>query len=140
VIARRFSPTGAAIAVILAAGAVTGCSSAPAPLAQSAAKRLQVGVHDVTVAASEGHLASAQSALDALQADLLTAAAAGQVTGPRSAKIQSAINLVTADLASAVVAAEPTATPTPTAARVTPAPKPGEGDAKCGKKCGQKDH
>lgn len=109
----RFTIAGAAL--LLVGATLSGCSSS-ADLQQATAAQLQSGVLDVTTAAAAGDYASAQSALDALQADLLAAAAAGQVTAARSAEIQSAINLVSDDLASATVASTPTPTPTPTAA------------------------
>ena len=120
-----------ALAVVILSVALSGCASAPDALAQATADRLQAGVRSVTAAASAGDFASAQSALDSLQADLLDAASAGDVTGSRSAEIQSAINLVGADLdaasAAAIEAAKPTPTPTPTPTKDS---KPGKGNDK----------
>ena len=103
-----------AAGLLLAVAALTGCSGAQVDLQESTAGLLQSGVLEVTTAAAAGDYETAQSALNALQAHVLTAAAAGQVTAARSAEIQSAINLVQADLAAAIVASTPTPTPTPT--------------------------
>lgn len=127
----RSRVTVAAAALALVTATLSGCSGAPADLQQTTAAQLQSGVHDVTAAAAAGDYPSARSALDVLQAELLAAAAAGQVTATRSAEIQSAINLVTADLTSAIEAATPTPSPAP-----IPVPtrdsKPGKGNDKKG--------
>jgi hypothetical protein len=127
--ARRSTFARAAIAVVILSVTVSGCASTPDALKQATADQLQAGVLSVTTAASAGDFGSAQAALDSLQADLLAAAAAGDVTGSRSAEIQSAINLVGADLdaasAAAIEAAKPTPTPTPTPTKDS---KPGKGD------------
>lgn len=106
--------TRAAVAAVILALTLSGCASEPPALDQSAAGRLQTGVLSVTTAVSAGDYADAQAALDALQADLLAAASAGDVSGERSARIQSAIDRVGADLDAAIEAARPTPTPTPT--------------------------
>lgn len=129
--ARRSTFARAAIAVVVLSAALSGCAGTPDDLAPATADRLQDGVRSVTAAASAGDFASAQAALDSLQADLLDAASAGDVTGSRSAEIQSAINLVGADLdaasEAAIEAAKPTPTPTPTP---TEDSRPGKGDDK----------
>lgn len=116
-----------AAGLLLAVAALTGCSGAQVDLQESTAGLLQSGVLEVTTAAAAGDYETAQLALNALQAHVLTAAAAGQVAAARSAEIQSAINLVQADLAAAIVASTPTPTPTPTS---TPTPTPDSGDEK----------
>lgn len=103
-----------AAGLLLTLTALVGCSGAQADLQESAAGRLQSSVLEVTTAAAAGNYETARLALNALQAHVLTAAAAGQVTAARSAEIQSAINLVQADLTAAIVASTPTPTPTPT--------------------------
>lgn len=127
--ARRSTFARAAITVVILSVTMSGCASTPDALEQATADQLQAGVRSVTTAASSGDFESAQAALDSLQADLLAAASAGDVTGSRSAEIQSAINLVGADLdaasAAAIEAAKPTPTPTPTP---TEDSKPGKGD------------
>jgi hypothetical protein len=97
---------------LLVAAALTGCASDSSPVQPSTATQLQSGVLSVTVAAAAGDYPGAAAALDAVQADLLTAAATGQVTGTRATEIQAAIDGVTADLAALATAANtPTATP-----------------------------
>ncbi|TFD74252.1 hypothetical protein E3T54_15890 [Cryobacterium sp. Sr8] len=119
----------AALAAVILAVALSGCASDPSALEQPTAERLQTGVRAVATSAAAGDYTSAQSALGALQADLLAASAAGEVTGERSARIQSAINLVGADLNAAIEAAKPapvlTQTPTPTPTKDS---KPGKGN------------
>ena len=97
---------------LLVAAALTGCASDDSPVQPSTATQLQSGVLAVTEAAASGDFPGASAALDAVQADLLTAAATGQVTGTRATEIQAAIDGVTADLAAlAAAASTPTATP-----------------------------
>lgn len=119
--------------VLLVAAALTGCSTTPPELEQTTAAQLQAGVQEVTNDAAAADFEGARSALIAVQADLLTAAAAGQVTAARSAQIQSALNLVSADLDAAIIdsAPEPTMTPTP-----SPSADPGKdkGKDECKKK------
>ncbi|TFC81238.1 hypothetical protein E3T23_07100 [Cryobacterium cheniae] len=131
--------TIAVAAVVLVASALTGCSNTPPDLQQSTATQLQTGVQNVTAAAAAGDFAAAHDALEAVQADLLTAAAADQVSAARAAEIQSALNLVSADLVSAIEASRPEPT-------VEPAPAPSEapasvdkGDDKDNGKCKKKD-
>jgi hypothetical protein len=122
--------TGGALVVtaFLLLGALTGCAGGPADLASSTANRLQSEVLEVTTKAASGDFPGAQSSLSALQADLLTAAAAGQVSAERSAKIQSAINLVGADLAAAIAASTPAPAPAPAVTVEEPAPTDSGGD------------
>lgn len=96
----------AAAGILLALSALAGCAGSPPDLQESTAAGFQLAVFDVTTAAKEGDYVTAQAALDALQADLLTATAAEKVSGVRSAEIQSAINLVRNDIAAAIRAAE----------------------------------
>lgn len=134
-IARRSTFARAIIAAVILSVALSGCASTPDALKQATADQLQAGVRSVTTAASAGDFASAQAALDTLQADLLAAASAGELTGSRSAEIQSAINLVGADLDAAILAgaptplpastSTPTSTPSPTPTKET---KPGKGN------------
>jgi hypothetical protein len=92
--------------IVLALTTLAGCASAPPELQETAAANFQLSVLDVTTAAKAGDYATAQAALDELQADLLTATAAEQVSGTRAAQIQSAINAVGDDLATAIKEAE----------------------------------
>jgi len=90
----------------LVALVLTGCAGTPAPLQQSAAEQLQVGIVDVTNAAAAGDFEGAQTELDRVQDQLRTIAAAGQVTAERASEIQSAISLVSGDLTAAIDTAE----------------------------------
>lgn len=132
---RYGSLSRAAIVGVVLAVALSGCAGAPTSRENAAAKRLRAGVQGVSASAAAGDFSSAQSALDALEADLLTATAAGDVTGIRSAQIQSAINLVGTDLDAAIEAAKPVVIDTPTPA---PAPAPAKDD-KPGKDDNKKD-
>ncbi|TFC50145.1 hypothetical protein E3T26_11730 [Cryobacterium sp. TMT1-21] len=103
--------------VFLVAATLTGCSNTPPALDPAIAGKLQSGVQEVSTDAAAGDFEGAKSALVAVQADLLTAAAAGQVTAERSAQVQSALNVVSADLDAAIIASkpEPTVAPAPAA-------------------------
>jgi hypothetical protein len=131
--------TVALAGIVLALTTLAGCASAPPELQATAAANFQLSVFDVTTAAKAGEYAAAQAALDDLQADLLTATAAEQVSGTRAAEIQRAINAVGRDLAAAIKAAEDKAAAEATAqaiadaaaeaaeaARNAPAPSPGD--------------
>lgn len=98
--------TVAVAGIVLALATLAGCAGSPPDLQESTAAKFQLSVLDVTTAAKAGDFLAAQAALDALQADLLTATAAEQVSGTRAAQIQSAINDVGTDLAAAITAAE----------------------------------
>ena len=129
--------TLALAAVTLVASTLTGCGSTPPDLQQSTATQLQAGVQDVTVAAAAGDFDAAQVSLEAVQADLLTAAAADEVSAARAADIQSALNLVFADLTAAIEASEPEPTVAP-----VPAPRPtsvDNGNDKDDGRCKKKD-
>ncbi|TFC21254.1 hypothetical protein E3O19_00505 [Cryobacterium algoritolerans] len=121
-------------AALLVAATLTACSGPTPELATPTAEKLRSGVLSVSTAAAAGDFGGAQSALTAVQADLLTAAAAGQVSAARSAQIQSAINLVTGDLADAMAASTPTPTPTE-----KPSPSVDKGDNKDNGDCKKKD-
>ncbi|MEC5148642.1 hypothetical protein [Cryobacterium sp. GrIS_2_6] len=121
---------------LLVAAALTGCASDSSPVQPSTASQLQSGVLSVTEAAAAGDYPGASAALDAVQADLLTAAATGQVTGTRATEIQAAIDSVTADLAALEEAARlSSATP---AAIPVPVPSVDSGNGN-GKGNGKKD-
>ncbi|TFD76461.1 hypothetical protein [Cryobacterium fucosi] len=121
-------------AALLVAATLTACSGPSPDLATPTVEKLQSGVLGVTTAAAAGDFTGAQSALTAVQADLLTAAAAGQVSAARAAEIQSAINLVTGDLADAIEASIPTPTPTE-----DQSPSVDKGDNKDNGKCKKSD-
>ncbi|GEM_PF-5810934 len=130
--------TIALAAVALVASALTGCSTTPPDLQQSTAAQLQTGVQNVTAAAAAGDFEAAQASLEAVQSDLLAAAAVEEVSAARAADIQAALNLVSADLVSAIEESKPEPTLAPAPA---PAPSPtsvdkgdDKGDGKCNKK------
>jgi len=123
-----------ACGALLTAAALTGCASEGSPVQPSTATQLQSGVLSVTEAAAAGDYPGASAALDAVQADLLTAAATGQVTGTRATEIQAAIDGVTADLAALAAAAN-----TPTAAPAAPLPPGPPVDTGNNKDNGKKD-
>ncbi|TFD43295.1 hypothetical protein E3T33_10755 [Cryobacterium sp. TMT1-2-1] len=112
-----------AATLLIAAVALTGCSDSSPDLKPGAASQLQDGVLSVSTAAAAGDFAAAQTALAVVQADVLAATKAGDVTADRSAEIQAAIKLVSSDLAAAIAASTPTPTPEPEATE-EPAPSP----------------
>jgi hypothetical protein len=91
--------------ILLTASALTGCAGDPPEIEQPVAASFQLAVFDVTTAAKAGDFETALAKLDSLQAELLTATAAKQVSGARSAQIQLAINEVSDDLAEQIEAA-----------------------------------
>jgi len=104
--------------------ALAGCATST-ELAPSTAEGLQASVVEVSTLAADGDVTGALARLDALQAELDSAVAAGDVSAERVATIQQAIDLVRADLEALVPEPEPTPTPT--------AEKPGKGNDKPGK-------
>lgn len=124
---RRSRLTIVAATALIVLGALSGCSTAPPALEPATADRLQASVLDVTSAAATGDYETALSLLSAVEADLRTAASAGQITAERSAEIQAAITAVNSDLLAAVEASIPEPAPTPSpSATPTPAPTPSE--------------
>lgn len=95
-----------AAGIMITASTLAGCASVPPDLEETTAASFQLAVLDVTNAAKAGDYATAQAALATLQAELVTATAAEQVSGKRSAQIQTAISRVSADLAAEIAAAE----------------------------------
>ncbi|SEN34278.1 hypothetical protein E3O25_06720 [Cryobacterium sp. TMT1-3] len=106
---RRHRLTLAAVAVGFLL-TLAGCTANPVDLQAATAENLQGEILQITEAAAAADFTTAQSRLEAMQANLRTAAAAGEVSTERSAAIQAAINLVRDDLTveidAAVVAAE----------------------------------
>ena len=91
--------------VLVSGAALTACAPQPA-VSDEAAEGLQASVLVVAESAAANDLARAVSELDALQARLDGAKESGDVSDERSEKIQAAIDLVRADLAERVAAAE----------------------------------
>lgn len=94
-----------------------GCAGPAADLDASTGRDLQSRVLVVANAAADGDTAGALAALDALEAQLAAAEAAGTVSATRAADIRAAIALVRADLSPAVE----TPAPTPEPSSVAPA-------------------
>jgi len=111
----------------LAGGILTGCAATPASIDSATASELQNGVLAVSTAAAAGDFATAQTALDAVRGSLGAASAEDAVTAAKAASIQSAIDLVQADLAASIAASIPAEIPSETA---TPEPVNTEGDPK----------
>ena len=120
----RSRPLALAAAFLIAASALSGCAESIPELKPGAASQLQDGVLEVSTAAAAGEYAAAQSALTEVQADVLAFAKAGDVTPARSAEIQAAIKLVSADLAAAIAATPPTKAPEAPEATEEPEPSP----------------
>lgn len=90
---------------------LTGCGAATPSIDADTAAALQSGVLAVSVAAAAGDFATAQSELTAVRGTL--EASADKLTAARTTQIQTAIDLVDADLAAAIAASAP-AEPAPT--------------------------
>lgn len=107
-----------------------GCAGPAADLDASTGRDLQSRVLVVANAAADGDTAGALAALDALEAQLAAAEAAGTVSATRAADIRAAIALVRADLSPAVETPAPTPEPSSVAPAepVSPAEDDGAGD------------
>ncbi|MEO6825997.1 MAG: hypothetical protein ABI255_07890 [Microbacteriaceae bacterium] len=92
---------------LLIVAALTGCVQAEPDFSPGAAGQLQQSVAAVTGSAAAGQVEQAIAELDALQAQLNEATASGSVDAARSARIQASIDLVRADLVSALPAPSP---------------------------------
>ena len=90
---------------VVMATALAGCSAAATELDADTAQALQSGVKSVTVAAAAGDFATAQTELSAVRGTL--AGSADRLTASRTTTIQTAIDLVDADLAAAIAASAP---------------------------------
>ena len=97
--------TTALLIVLVSGASLTACAPRPA-VSDEAAQSLQASVLVVAESAAANDLARAVTELDALQARLDAAVGSGDVSDERSEKIQGAIDLVRADLAERVAAAE----------------------------------
>ncbi|TFC90794.1 hypothetical protein [Cryobacterium sp. TMT4-31] len=103
----------------LAGSLLTGCAGTTAALDPAAAADLQDGVLKVTSAAAAGDFLTAQTELGTVQTALTAASAEDAVTAARAAEIQTAIDLVGADLAASIAASTPVEVPVE-----TPTPEP----------------
>lgn len=114
----RRAIAAASVTLALVGGLAACATESDATAEQAQAYRAQV----VTIAeySAAGQYANARAALDALQAEIDAAVAAGTVTGEREARIVEAIALVRADLDAAIAAA--------TATVPEPEPAPPAGD------------
>jgi hypothetical protein len=95
----------ATLAMALCATILTGCAGTP-DVSPDAAQTLQSSVQKVAELAAAGDPSAALAELDALQASLDSAVADGEVSEKRSTSIRSSIDLVRADLTTAVAVAE----------------------------------
>jgi hypothetical protein len=117
-------------APVVVVALLSGCAGPAADLDASTGRDLQSRVLVVANAAADGDTAGALAALDALEAQLAAAEAAGTVSATRAADIRAAIARVRVDLAPTVET--PTPTPEPSSAEpaepVTPVDDDGGGD------------
>jgi len=100
-------------APLLVIALLSGCASSDAGLEADTGRELQQGVVMVADAAAAGDTVGAIAALDALEARLAEAEAAGSVSASRLTDIRAAIATVRADLSAVVETPAPTPTPTP---------------------------
>lgn len=114
--------TAAGAALLLLVGALSGCTPSGQQLDAEAAAQLQASVLAVTSAAAAGEFSEAVAALDALEEQATEATASGAIDPSRSARIQAAIDLVRADLATA----GPQPTPEPDNSNKPGKPDPGK--------------
>lgn len=92
---------------------LTGCA-APAPeIDPSTVERLTAGVLAVSTDAAAGDPTAASAELDGVQAELDAAIADDAITAARATRIQTAIDLVRADLVEALTPVPPTEATTP---------------------------
>ncbi len=118
----RARAIAAGAALLLLAGALSGCAPSGRQIDAGVAERLQASVLAVTVAAAAGDFSEAIAALDALEEQVREGTASGAIDPGRSARIQASIDLVRADL----TAAEPQPGPTPDKpGNPSPGPKKG---------------
>ena len=115
----------------------SGCAQADTDLTAESAGELQSLVVSVAETAATGDYAAAMAELGALQAALDTAWGHGDVSDERAARIQTAIDVVRADLVQAAESATPSAPaeepiegpgPVTPVAPVAPEPDEDEGD------------
>ncbi|MCX2748803.1 hypothetical protein OOZ51_13415 [Arthrobacter sp. MI7-26] len=115
----------ATTALALVAGLLAGCANASDELKPGAAGKLQSEVTALAQSAADKDIPAATRALDLLTKDLADAVARGEVSPSRRQEIQSAIDLVRADLSAATTASTLTPTPSPSVETSTPvAPAP----------------
>lgn len=117
-------------APVVVVALLSGCAGPAADLDASTGRDLQSRVLVVANAAADGDTAGALAALDALEAQLAAAEAAGTVSATRAADIRAAIALVRADLSPAVETPAPTPEPSSVAPvePVSPVEDDGGGD------------
>ncbi|KQQ10009.1 hypothetical protein [Rathayibacter sp. Leaf296] len=118
-IARRAWPAAVVTAVLL----LSGCSAADPSIDDATAQTLDDAVVAVAERASADDFAGALTELEALQAALAAALAAGTVTQERAASIQAEADVVRGDLEAAVGAGE---APEPAPVETDEAPEPEE--------------
>lgn len=92
-------------AALMLAASLASCAPAETGLQRDAARQLQERVLSVSQAAAANDPAAALQALDALEAELSTAAGEGKVSEERRRTIMTVVTAVRADLTSALEAA-----------------------------------
>ncbi len=103
---RRAGVRGAGVAAAMMLGAsLAGCGPAETGLQPDTARLFQEKVLGVSEAAAANDHAAALTALESLEADVVSAAGRGQVSEDRRRTITTSITAVKADLAAAIQAA-----------------------------------
>jgi starvation-inducible outer membrane lipoprotein len=100
------------VGTILLALLLSGCAGSPPALEAETSSTMQDSVVAIAEAAAGGDLQGAAVQLDELEALLAEAQAEGTVSATRAQSIQTAIDVVRADLEAAVRTPEPTPEPT----------------------------
>lgn len=124
---------GVALVGALSLLPLAACTTSTPELDAPAAEQLQSAVLLVTESSAAGDFDTALQQLDAVEAALLDASVAEQLSATRAARIHAAILLVRADLEAAVFDEEPTPAPAETS---SPSPAPSTGptvDPDCNK-------
>jgi hypothetical protein len=116
-------------AAVFAAGLLAGCAPSDTGLQPAAARQLQARVLEVSEASSRNDPATAMTALEGLEAELVAAQDNGQISEERRQTVTTIAAAVRADLEQALAAAgkaaEDAKIATEQAAAETPAPSTG---------------
>jgi hypothetical protein len=96
----------AAVAVLTACAALTGCAASP-PLDDATASSLQGEVRHIAALAAGRDYRGALHQLDILQADLASGIRSGQVNATRAAQVQASIDQIRTDLSTLALGPAP---------------------------------
>lgn len=116
--------------VLAIALTVAGCASTQTGISDQLSRTWQAQIADVAEGAAAGDAPAALTQLNALQADIRQAAQAGEITDARAAAIQTAIDLVRADLDALAAVTDvpepqpPSESPVPDSSVTSPEPDP----------------